>query len=100
MLISLILIIVSDLVFEFLFEKLNQSKLEPFEKIQAKTRYLSKKRVWQGGALMLALVIVFLLGALINMNSLILTFLLGLTLAIINTIFESTVFDQMRNTLR
>lgn len=49
---------------------------------------------------MLALVIVFLLGALINMNSLILTFLLGLTLAIINTIFESTVFDQMRNTLR
>ena len=74
MLISLILIIVSDLVFEFLFEKLNQSKLEPFEKIQAKTRYLSKKRVWQCGALMLALVIVFLLGALINMNSLILTY--------------------------
>ena len=100
MLISLILIIVSDLVFEFLFEKLNQSKLEPFEKIQAKTRYLSKKRVLQCGSLMLALVIVFLLGALINMNSLILTFLLGLTLAIINTIFESTVFDQMRNTLR
>ena len=100
MLISLIIIIGSDLAFEFLFEKLNQSKLEPFEKIQAKTRYLSKKRVWQCGALMLALVIVFLLGALINMNSLILTFLLGLTLAIINTIFESTVFDQMRNTLR
>ena len=100
MLLSLIIIIGSELAFEFIFEKLNQSKLEPFEKVQSKTRYLSKKKVWQCVILMVSLVVIFMIGTLINMHSLVLTLLLGLTLAIINTIFESTIFDQMRNTLR
>lgn len=100
MLISLLIIIIADLGFEFLFEKLNQSKLEPFEKIQAKTRDLPKKRIWQYGILIVILGCVFFVGLQIQMSSLVLTILSGIILALINTAFESTIFDQMRNTLR
>lgn len=100
MLLNLVIIIVTDIAFEFLFEKLNQSKLEPFEKIQAKTRFLPKKKIWQYSVLVGVLLAVGMLGVMLNFGASALTALLGIILALVNTIFESTFFDQMRNTLR
>ena len=100
MLLNLLIIIIVDLVLEFAFEKLNQSSLEPFEKIQAKTRYLNKKRVWHYTILGVVLIVSFILCDLLQVNVWVVNLLLGLIIALANTIFENTAYDKMRNTLR
>ncbi|WP_053983704.1 hypothetical protein [Niameybacter massiliensis] len=100
MLLNLIIIIAADLGFEFLFEKLNQSKYEPFEKVQAKTRELESKKVWQYSSLAVAVLGTIYLCNFFAVNFFIVVILLGFILALINTIFESTFYDQRRNTLR
>lgn len=100
MLLNLLIIIITDLVLEFAFEKLNQSPLEPFEKIQDKTRYLNKKRVWHYTILGAVLVISVILCYQLQVNVWVMNLLFGLIIALANTIFENTAYDKMRNTLR
>lgn len=100
MLVSLIIIIITNIACEKLLEKLNQTKLEPFEKIQAKTRYIKNRKVWR----YITLLGVCLVGAIIslrlNIGFIGTNVILGVLAALVNTIFENTFFDKMRNTLR
>ncbi|MEF9960917.1 MAG: hypothetical protein RR448_09490 [Niameybacter sp.] len=100
MLVNLIMMMAVDIGFEFLFEKLNQTAHEPFEKLQARTRYLKHKKVWQYSTLALAVFAIVLLCNFFLVNIYIVMTLLGLVLALVNTFFESTIYDQRRNTLR
>lgn len=97
---NIIIILITSWGMGWLLEKLNQSKLEPFEKIQAKTRYLSKKKVWKYSLLIVTMVTVCTFSLMMDMQMMVINVLLGITVAVIDVIFESTIFDQMRNTLR
>lgn len=100
MFMCLIIIVVTNIVFEVLLEKLNQSKQEPFEKLQAKIRYIRKKKVWYYATLLIVLVIGNTLANTLNIGLVATGVLLGVLVALTNTIFENTMFDSMRNTLR
>lgn len=100
MFVNLVMIIVVDLFLEFVFEQWNQSSLEPFEKLQAKTRYLNKKRVWHYSSLLVVLTGTIVLCYKLHIHIGIINVSVGLVIALFNTLFENTVYDKMRNTLR
>lgn len=97
---NILIILITSWAVGWILEQLNQSKLEPFEKIQAKTRYLNKKKVWKYSILSVAMLVVCTLSLMMGMPMLVIDVLLGIVVAVIDMIFESTIFDQMRNTLR
>ena len=97
---SILVILIVEIMFEMLLEKINQTKLEPFEKLQAKTRYLNKKKVWRYTFLIVILLGIWFLSKRMGLSILAMSIMAGILISVLNTIFESTIYDQMRNTLR
>lgn len=93
-------LLIGVLGFQFIFEQVNKLDLEFINKIQEKTREMKKKKMIQYTSMILIAAILWGGMDMLLVNYIIQGLVVGMVWALITFLFEDSVFDNMRNTLR
>lgn len=93
-------LLIGVLAFQFLFEQVNKLDLKFINKIQEKTRELKRKKVVEYISMILLSGILWPLMDMMAVGYIIQGITVGIVWAFIMFLFEDTIFDNMRNTLR
>ena len=93
-------LLIGVLGFQFIFEQVNKLDLEFINKIQEKTREMKKKKMIQYTSMILIAAILWGIMDMLLVNYIIQGLVVGMVWALITFLFEDSVFDNMRNTLR
>lgn len=93
-------LLIGVLVFQFLFEQVNKLDLKFINKIQEKTRDLKKKKVIEYVMMFVLAGLLWGIMDMIAIGYIVQGLIVGIIWALIMFLFEDTIFDNMRNTLR
>ena len=94
-------IIVGLISFSFLCEGFNKMEIKVFESLQKKTRgLLKKKKIYQYTIFGIMAIIALFITVLVGAGEFPQGFLLGTIWAFVDFVFEDSLFDKLRNTLR
>ena len=96
----LIGLLISLIAFQLIFEQINKLDLKIVNLIHEKTRDLKKKKVIQYAIMIISAGILWAIMDTIAISPIVQGAIIGLLWAFIIFLFEDTVFDNMRNTLR
>ena len=86
--------------FQFIFEQVNKIELKGVSNLHEKTRELKNKAKIQYGSMIISAGILWAMMDGIGVNGIIQGLIIGVIWALIMFVFEDTIFDNMRNTLR
>ncbi|QEH67393.1 hypothetical protein QTL86_18495 [Cellulosilyticum sp. ST5] len=94
-------ILLGFISFSFLCEGFNKMEIKVFESLQKKTRaLLKKKKVYQYTIFGVLAIIALFITVLVGAGEFPQGFLLGTIWALIDFVFEDSLFDKLRNNLR
>lgn len=93
-------LLVGGVSFTFLCEGLIRSGFTGFEGLQKKTRDMKNKKIWEYALFVMIGMVILTLAIVIGLGELPQGFILGTLYALFSVIFEDSVFDRLRNTLR
>ena len=96
----LIGLLISLIAFQLIFEQINKLDLKIVNLIHEKTRDLKKKKIIQYAIMIISAGILWAIMDIIAISPIVQGAIIGLLWAFIIFLFEDTVFDNMRNTLR
>ena len=93
-------LLISLIVFQFIFEQINKVDLKIVNLIHEKTRELKNKKVIQYVVMIVLAGILWAIMDIVAIGSIVQGAIIGILWAFIMFLFEDTIFDNMRNTLR
>ena len=93
-------LLISLIGFQFIFEQMNKIDLKVVNLIHERTRALKHKKVIQYVIMILLAGILWAFMDIITVSYIIQGVIIGILWAFIMFLFEDTIFDNMRNTLR
>ncbi|MBU3804851.1 MAG: hypothetical protein H9872_08875 [Candidatus Cellulosilyticum pullistercoris] len=93
-------LLISLIGFQFIFEQMNKIDLKVVNLIHEKTRELKHKKVIQYVIMIILAGILWSFMDIITVSYIIQGVIIGILWAFIMFLFEDTIFDNMRNTLR
>lgn len=93
-------LLISLIVFQFIFEQINKVDLKIVNLIHEKTRELKNKKVIQYVVMIVLAGILWAIMDIVAIGSIVQGAIIGVLWAFIMFLFEDTIFDNMRNTLR
>ena len=86
--------------FQFIFEQINKADLKIVDLIHEKTRELKNKKVMQYVVMIVLAGLLWAIMDIVAIGSIVQGAIIGILWAFIMFLFEDTIFDNMRNTLR
>lgn len=86
--------------FQFIFEQINKIELKMISGLHEKTRGLKNKTRIQYGSMIISAGILWAIMDGIGVRGILQGLIIGILWAFMMFIFEDTIFDNMRNTLR
>ena len=93
-------LLISLMGFQFIFEQINKIDLKIVNLIHEKTRELKNKKVIQYVVMIVLAGILWAIMDIVAIGSIVQGAIIGVLWAFIMFLFEDTIFDNMRNTLR
>lgn len=93
-------LLISLMGFQFIFEQINKVDLKIVNLIHEKTRELKNKKVIQYVVMIVLAGILWAIMDIVAIGSIVQGAIIGVLWAFIMFLFEDTIFDNMRNTLR
>lgn len=93
-------LLIGVLVFQFILEQINKADLEFINKIHNKIREIKHKRVIQYGIMIVLAGVAWGGMDILGVGYIIQGLIVGILWAFIIFLFEDSIFDHMRNTLR
>lgn len=93
-------LLISLIGFQFIFEQINKVDLKAVNLIHEKTRELKNKKVIQYVVMIVLAGILWAIMDIVAIGSIVQGAIIGVLWAFIMFLFEDTIFDNMRNTLR
>lgn len=93
-------LLISLMGFQFIFEQINKIDLKVVNLIHEKTRELKSKKVIQYVVMIILAGILWAIMDIVAIGSIVQGAIIGVLWAFIMFLFEDTIFDNMRNTLR
>lgn len=93
-------LLISLMGFQFIFEQINKIDLKVVNLIHEKTRELKSKKVIQYVVMIVLAGILWAIMDIVAIGSIVQGAIIGVLWAFIMFLFEDTIFDNMRNTLR
>lgn len=85
---------------QYILEHTNLAKFDAISQMQAKTRDIKHKRILEYGIMFVISAILWIALTLTKMGLMFQGFIVGIVWGFIMFIFEDTIFDNARNTLR
>lgn len=93
-------LLVSLMGFQFIFEQIHKMDLNVVNGIHEKTRELKNKKVIQYVLMIVSAGILWTIMDIVAVSSIVQGLIIGILWAFIIFLFEDSIFDNMRNTLR
>lgn len=93
-------LLVSLMGFQFIFEQIHKMDLNVVNEIHKKTRELKNKKVIQYVLMSVSAGILWTIMDIVVVGSIVQGLIIGILWAFIIFLFEDSIFDNMRNTLR
>lgn len=93
-------LLISLMGFQFIFEQINKVDLKIVNLMHEKTRELKNKKVIQYVVMIVLAGILWAIMDIVAIGSIVQGAIIGVLWAFIMFLFEDTIFDNMRNTLR
>lgn len=93
-------LVVSLMGFQFIFEQIHKMDLNVVNGINEKTRELKNKKVIQYVLMIVSAGILWAIMDIVAVGPIVQGLIIGILWAFIMFLFEDTIFDNMRNTLR
>ena len=93
-------LVIGVIGFQFIFEQINKLDFKVINKVQEKTRAFRNKTKLQYGIMIILTALLWVAMQKVGINSILQGLMIGVLWAFIMFVFEDTIFDSMRNTLR
>lgn len=93
-------LLIGVLLFQLIFEQVNKLDLKAINKIQEKTRDVKRKKLAEYGSMIVLSGIGWQVMGYLSVSYILQGLIVGIVWAFIMFLFEDTIFDNMRNTLR